>query len=129
MKYLKFFESIKFDDIDITDEDIKEIFVDFIDDFDIKIHSKKILQSKSIKDDNVSLNPLSYIDVTLISKTRSYLNNYINSEFLIQLKKVESKLNDYDLKVSKIHGLHIDKNIQVRTSNYINSIKILIYKR
>jgi len=129
MKYLKLFESIKFDDIDITDEDIKEIFIDFIDDFDIKIHSKKVLQNKFIKDDNVHLTPLSYIDVTLISKNSSYLNKYIDSEFLIRLKEIESKLNDYDLKVSKIHGLYIDKNMHVRTSNYINSIKILIYKR
>lgn len=129
MKYLKFFEAIKFDDIDITDEDIKEIFIDFIDDFDIKIHSKKVLQSKSVKGDNVSLNPLSYIDVTLISKTSSYLNNYINSEFLIRLKEVESKLHEYDLSIFETNGLYIDKNMHVRTSNYINSIKILIYKR
>jgi hypothetical protein len=124
MRHLKFFENRK-DIWNVDRDDVKEIFVDFIDDFQISVVFGKKLHQFSIVDTNITnqdieLGYVPYIRVRLSSldKTSPYkLSQYINSdEFLDRQSEIVSKLDYYGLELVKVHV-------------EVNSIIFLIYTK
>jgi len=112
----------------VNREDIKEIFNDFIDEFELIITFGKKLQKSSlstgpvvfIKPPDIVFGFKPYIQIRLISldKTSPYrLGQYINSgEFSERKKEINSKLDYNDLFIDKVY-------IEV------NSIIFLIYTK
>jgi hypothetical protein len=124
MKYLKFFED-RTDIWNVDRDDVKEIFVDFIDDFQIsvvfgkKLHQFNVLDT-DVTDQDIKLGFKPYINVRLssMSKTSPYdLSRYINSDdFLQRQSEIVSKLDYYNLELVKVHV-------------EVNSIIFLIYTK
>lgn len=107
MIHLKRFENIE-ENWDIDKEDIKEIFSDFIDDFQIiVIFGKKLQQYSLATGPDLKLGFKLYIQVKLTSlnKTSPYqLSQYINSDdFLDRQSELVSRLDYYDLELVKVH--------------------------
>jgi len=116
MKYLKYFENK--DTFNVDEEDIKEIFGDFIDEFRILVRfGKKLHQfdvSGEITSDEIKLGFKPYIQV-ILSNERSLppstdnaiaikMSSYMNSdEFLERQKEVISKLEYLDLELAKVY--------------------------
>ena len=124
MKYLKFFED-RSDIWNVDRDDVKEIFVDFIDDFGVsvvfgkKLHQFNVLDT-DVTDQDIKLGFKPYIQVRLSSmnKTSPYdLSRYINSDdFLQRQSEIVSKLDYYNLELVKVHV-------------EVNSIIFLIYTK
>jgi len=124
MKYLKFFED-RTDIWNVDRDDVKEIFVDFIDDFGVsvvfgkKLHQFNVLDT-DVTDQDIKLGFKPYIQVRLSSmnKTSPYdLSRYINSDdFLQRQSEIVSKLDYYNLELVKVHV-------------EVNSIIFLIYTK
>jgi hypothetical protein len=120
MKYLKYFENK--DTFNVDEEDIKEIFGDFIDEFRIRVRfGKKLHQfdvGGEITSDEIKLGFKPYIQVILSNerslppstdKSSQYaiaikMSSYMNSdEFLERQKEVISKLEYLDLELAKVY--------------------------
>ena len=124
MNYLKYFEGRK-EVWNVNRDDIKEVFSDFIDDFQIivtfgkKLHQFNILDTK-VTNQDIKLGFKPYINVRLTSldKTSPYqLSQYINSDdFLERQSEIVSRLDYCDLELSKVHV-------------EVNSIIFLIYTK
>lgn len=122
MNYLKYFEGRE-EVWNVNRDDIKEVFSDFIDDFQIiitfgkKLHQFNILDTK-VTNQDIKLGFKPYINVRLTSldKTSPYrLSQYINSDdFLDRQSELVSRLDYYDLELVKVHV-------------EVNSIIFLIY--
>jgi hypothetical protein len=124
MNHLKYFESRE-QIWNVNKDDIKDIFIDLIDDFRImvnfgkKLHQFNVIDTE-ITNQDIKLGFQPYIQVRLISliKTSPYqLNQYINSDdFLDRKSEIVSRLNYHDLELIKVH---VD----------VSSIIFLIYKK
>jgi hypothetical protein len=120
MKYLKYFENK--DTFNVDEEDIKEIFGDFIDEFRIRVRfGKKLHQfdvGGEITSDEIKLGFKPYIQAILSNerslppsndKSSQYaiaikMSSYMNSdEFLERQKEVISKLEYLDLELAKVY--------------------------
>lgn len=135
MKYLKYFENK--DTFNVDEEDIKEIFGDFIDEFRIRVRfGKKLHQfdvGGEITSDEIKLGFKPYIQV-ILSNERSWssstdksspykMSSYMNSdEFLERQKEVISKLEYLDLELAKVH-------VETHMPFDNTSIIFLIYKK
>ena len=124
MNYLKYFEGRE-EVWNVNRDDIKEVFSDFIDYFQIivtfgkKLHQFNVLDTK-VTNQDIKLGFKPYINVRLTSldKTSPYqLSQYINSDdFLERQSEIVSRLDYYDLELSKVHV-------------EVNSIIFLIYTK
>jgi hypothetical protein len=113
MRLKRFFESYKTEEVfGSTEDDIKEVFIDFIDDFQININFGKKLHQFNIVDTKVTNQDIKlgfkpYIQVRLssIDSTSPYkLSGYINSdEFLERQSEIVSKLDYFDLELHKVY--------------------------
>jgi hypothetical protein len=112
MKYLNYFESRE-DIWNVNRDDIKETFIDFIDDFQIIITFGKKLQQHSLTgyysaagpDIKLEFKPYIQVKLTSLNKTSPYrLSQYINSDdFLDRQSELVSRLDYYDLELVKVH--------------------------
>ena len=124
MNYLKYFEGRE-EVWNVNRDDIKEVFSDFIDYFQIivtfgkKLHQFNILDTK-VTNQDIKLGFKPYINVRLTSldKTSPYqLSQYINSDdFLERQSEIVSRLDYYDLELVKVYV-------------EVNSIIFLIYTK
>ena len=124
MNYLKYFEGRE-EVWNVNRDDIKEVFSDFIDDFQIiitfgkKLHQFNVLDTK-VTNQDIKLGFKPYINVRLTSldKTSPYrLSQYINSDdFLDRQSELVSRLDYYDIELVKVHV-------------EVNSIIFLIYTK
>jgi len=113
MRLERFFESYKTEEVfGSTEDDIKEVFIDFIDDFQININFGKKLHQFNIVDTKVTNQDIKlgfkpYIQVRLssIDSTSPYkLSGYINSDdFLERQSEIVSKLDYFDLELHKVY--------------------------
>ena len=113
MRLKRFFESYKTEEVfGSTEDDIKEVFIDFIDDFQININFGKKLHQFNIVDTKVTNQDIKlgfkpYIQVRLssIDSTSPYrLSGYINSDdFLERQSEIVSKLDYFDLELHKVY--------------------------
>jgi len=111
MNHLKNFESRE-EIWNVNRDDIKETFIDFVDDFQIiitfgkKLHQFNVLDTK-VTNQDIKLGFKPYIQVRLASlnKTSPYrLSQYINSDyFLDRQKEIVSKLDYFDLELHKVY--------------------------
>jgi hypothetical protein len=111
MNHLKNFESRE-EIRNVNRDDIKETFIDFVDDFQIiitfgkKLHQFNVLDTK-VTNQDIKLGFKPYIQVRLASlnKTSPYqLSQYINSDyFLDRQKEIVSKLDYFDLELHKVY--------------------------
>jgi len=131
MNHLKYFESRE-QIWNVNKDDIKDIFIDLIDDFQImvtfgkKLHQFNIIDNEITNQDTphdlrlIKLGFQPYIQVRLVNliKTSPYrLNQYINSDdFLDRKSEIVARLNYHDLDLIKVH---VD----------VSSIIFLIYKK
>ena len=124
MNYLKYFEGRE-EVWNVNRDDIKETFSDFIDDFQIivtfgkKLHQFNILDTKVTNQDiKLGFKPYIQVRLTSLDKTSPYkLSQYINSDdFLERQSELVSRLDYYDIELSKVHV-------------EVNSIIFLIYTK
>ena len=124
MNYLKYFEGRE-EVWNVNRDDIKETFSDFIDDFQIivtfgkKLHQFNILDTKVTNQDiKLGFKPYIQVRLTSLNKTSPYqLSQYINSDdFLERQSELVSRLDYYDIELSKVHV-------------EVNSIIFLIYTK
>ena len=125
MRHLKYFEDRE-EVWNVNRDDIKEVFSDFIDDFQIIITFGKKLQQHSLTgyysaagpDIKLGFKPYINVRLTSLDKTSPYrLSQYINSEdFLDRQSELVSRLDYYDLELVKVHV-------------EVNSIIFLIYTK
>jgi hypothetical protein len=111
MNHLKYFEN-KEDIWNVDKDDIKETFIDFVDDFQIivtfgkKLHQFNVIDTK-ITNQDIKLGFQLYVQVRLTSlnKTSAYqLSQYINSDdFLERQSEIVSRLDYYDLELVKVY--------------------------
>ena len=128
MKYLRYFESNE-QNWNVERDDIIEIFSDFNDDFDVtvvfgkRLHQFNVIDVK-ITDQDINLGFKYYSQVRLIpfdKKNPWELSQYINSdEFLERQSEVVSKLDYYDLELTKVF---------VSVESTPSSILFLIYSK
>ncbi len=110
MKYLRYFESSE-EIWNVERDDIIEIFSDFMDDFQVtcvfgkRLHQFNVVDVK-ITDQDIKLGFKYYSQVRLIplnKKSPWELSQYINSdEFLERQSEIVSKLDYYDLELTKV---------------------------
>jgi hypothetical protein len=110
MKYLRYFESSE-ESWNVERDDIIEIFSDFMDDFQVtcvfgkRLHQFNVVDVK-ITDQDIKLGFKYYSQVRLIplnKKSPWELSQYINSdEFLERQSEIVSKLDYYDLELTKV---------------------------
>jgi hypothetical protein len=124
MKFLKKFENRQ-DIWNIDREDIKEVFSDFIDDFEISVVFGKRLHQYQVTDVIITQDDLKsgfqpYVRVRLIPHLKSSpyeLNGYINSDYFIERQsEIVTNLDYYDLVLVKVYV-------------EVNSIIFLIYTK
>ena len=122
MNHLKYFEN-KDDIWNVDKDDIKETFIDFVDDFQIivnfgkKLHQFNVIDTKITNQDiKLGFQPYIQVRLTSLNKTSPYqLSQYINSDdFLERQSEIVSRLDYYDLELVKVHV-------------EVNSIIFLIY--
>jgi len=111
MNHLKHFENRE-EIWNVDRDDIKEIFSDFIDDFQVivtfgkKLHQFNVIDTK-ITNQDIKLGFQPYIQVrsTSLEKTSPYqLSQYINSDdFLERQSEIVSRLDYYDLELVKVY--------------------------
>ena len=124
MNHLKYFEGRE-EVWNVNRDDIKEVFSDFIDDFQIivtfgkKLHQFNILDTKVTNQDiKLGFKPYIQVRLTSLDKTSPYkLSQYINSDdFLERQSEIVSRLDYYDLELVKVYV-------------EVNSIIFLIYTK
>jgi hypothetical protein len=126
MRLKKYFESYNTEEVfGANEDDIKDVFNDFIDDFNIhiafckKLHQFNIVDTK-VTNQDIKLGFKPYIQVRLISldtTNPTKLNGYINSdEFIERQKEIVSKLDYFDL---ELHRVYVE----------VSSIIFLIYTK
>ena len=124
MNHLKYFEGRE-EVWNVNRDDIKEVFSDFIDDFQIivtfgkKLHQFNILDTKVTNQDiKLGFKPYIQVRLTSLDKTSPYkLSQYINSDdFLERQSELVSRLDYYDLELVKVYV-------------EVNSIIFLIYTK
>ena len=111
MNHLKNFENRE-EIWNVDKDDIKEIFSDFIDDFQVivtfgkKLHQFNVIDTKITNQDiKLGFQPYIQVRLTSLNKTSPYkLSQYINSdEFLERQKEIISRLDYNDLIINKIY--------------------------
>jgi hypothetical protein len=111
MNHLKYFEN-KDDIWNVDKDDIKETFIDFVDDFQIivnfgkKLHQFNVIDTKITNQDiKLGFQPYIQVRLTSLNKTSPYqLSQYINSDdFLDRQSELVSRLDYYDLELVKVH--------------------------
>jgi hypothetical protein len=111
MNHLKHFENRE-ELWNVNRDDIKEIFSDFIDDFQVivtfgkKLHQFNVPDTKITNQDiKLGFQPYIQVRLTSLGKTSPYqLSQYINSdEFLERQKEIISRLDYNDLIINKIY--------------------------
>jgi len=124
MNHLKNFESRE-EIWNVNRDDIKETFIDFVDDFQIiitfgkKLHQFNVLDTKVTNQDiKLGFKPYIQVRLTSLDKTSPYgLSQYINSDdFLDRQSELVSRLDYYDLELVKVYV-------------EVNSIIFLIYTK
>lgn len=116
MKYLKFFESERFEIYGAEESDIDEVFEDFKDDFTVdirfckKLHQFNVIDSTATNQDiKLGFKPYIQVRISSYSKLSPYeLSKYINDDyFLDRQSEVVSKLDDYEL---ELHRVYVEGN-------------------
>ena len=111
MNHLKYFEN-KEDIWNVDKDDIKETFIDFVDDFQIivtfgkKLHQFNVIDTKITNQDiKLGFQPYVQVKLTSLNKTSPYqLSQYINSDdFLERQSEIVSRLDYYDLELVKVY--------------------------
>jgi len=111
MNHLKYFEN-KEDIWNVDKDDIKETFIDFVDDFQIivtfgkKLHQFNVIDTKITNQDiKLGFQPYIQVRLTSLNKTSPYqLSQYINSDdFLERQSEIVSRLDYYDLELVKVY--------------------------
>jgi len=111
MNHLKYFEN-KEDIWNVDKDDIKETFIDFVDDFQIivtfgkKLHQFNVIDTKITNQDiKLGFQPYVQVKLTSLNKTSPYqLSQYINSDdFLERQSEIVSRLDYYDLELAKVY--------------------------
>jgi hypothetical protein len=111
MNHLKYFEN-KDDIWNVDKDDIKETFIDFVDDFQIivnfgkKLHQFNVIDTKITNQDiKLGFQPYVQVRLTSLNKTSPYqLSQYINSDdFLERQSEIVSRLDYYDLELAKVY--------------------------
>lgn len=110
MNHLKYFENKDIWNVD--KDDIKETFIDFVDDFQIivtfgkKLHQFNVIDTKITNQDiKLGFQPYIQVRLTSLNKTSPYqLSQYINSDdFLERQSEIVSRLDYYDLELAKVY--------------------------
>ena len=124
MNHLKHFENRE-EVWNVNRDDIKETFIDFVDDFQIiitfgkKLHQFNVIDTKVTNQDiKLGFQPYIQVRLTSLDKTSPYqLSQYINSDYFSdRQKEIVSKLDYFDLELAKIYV-------------EVNSIIFLIYTK
>ena len=124
MNHLKHFENRE-EVWNVNRDDIKETFIDFVDDFQIiitfgkKLHQFNVIDTKVTNQDiKLGFQPYIQVRLTSLDKTSPYqLSQYINSDYFLERQsEIVSRLNYYDLELAKVHV-------------EVNSIIFLIYTK
>ena len=111
MNHLKHFENRE-EIWNVDRDDIKEIFSDFIDDFQVivmfgkKLHQFNVIDTKITNQDiKLGFQPYIQVRLTSLDKTSPYkLSQYINSDdFLERQSEIVSRLDYYDLELVKVY--------------------------
>jgi hypothetical protein len=111
MNHLKNFENRE-EIWNVDRDDIKETFIDFVDDFQVivtfgkKLHQFNVIDTKITNQDiKLGFQPYIQVRLTSLDKTSPYkLSQYINSdEFLERQKEIISRLDYNDLNINKIY--------------------------
>jgi len=111
MNHLKNFENRE-EIWNVDRDDIKETFIDFVDDFQVivtfgkKLHQFNVIDTKTTNQDiKLGFQPYIQVRLTSLNKTSPYkLSQYINSdEFLERQKEIISRLDYNDLIINKIY--------------------------
>ena len=111
MNHLKHFENRE-EVWSVNRDDIKETFIDFVDDFQIiitfgkKLHQFNVLDTKITNQDiKLGFQPYIQVRLTSLDKTSPYqLSQYINSDYFLERQsEIVSRLNYYDLELVKVH--------------------------
>ena len=111
MNHLKNFENRE-EIWNVDRDDIKETFIDFVDDFQVivtfgkKLHQFNVIDTKITNQDiKLGFKPYIQVRLTSLDKTSPYkLSQYINSDdFLERQSEIVSRLDYYDLELHKVY--------------------------
>jgi hypothetical protein len=111
MNHLKHFENRE-EVWNVNRDDIKETFIDFVDDFQIiitfgkKLHQFNVIDTKVTNQDiKLGFKPYIQVRLTSLNKTIPYqLSQYINSDYFLERQsEIVSRLDYYDLELVKVY--------------------------